>query len=250
MAEARKRRSEPAPRALHLLARLASRIGLWLLLGYRVVGREYVPRGGPLIVVGNHLSFLEPPLVTGIVPRRLTFLALYDLFDIRGLALILRVMGALPIKRGGARDLDAVRVALDLLRRNEAVGIYPEGTRSLAPGLLRANPGVSLLALKSGATILPVAVTGTERLTRIQDIALARWRHPRVRIAIGRPFTVNPVSGRADHQAIADAIMVEVASLLPATYRGAYGGQPPDTGRAMIAYVGSHNDDARVPPPA
>lgn len=246
VAEARKRRSEPAPHALHLLARLASRVVFGLLLGFRVIGRQHVPRSGPLIVVGNHLSFLEPPLVTGIVPRRVTFLALYDLFDIRGLAIVLRLMGALPVKRGGARDLDAVRVALDLLRRNEAVGIYPEGTRSLTPGLLRANPGVSLLALKSGATILPIAVTGTERLTRLQDITLARWRYPRVRIAIGRPFTVGPASGRPNHQAIADAIVTEVAALLPAAYRGVYAERPPTTDHVTIAYLETHDDDERL----
>lgn len=228
---------KPAPRGLHLLARLASRLVFRVVFGPLVAGRDNVPRSGPLIVVGNHLSFLEPPLVTGLVPRRLTFLALYDLFDIRGLGLILRVMGAIPIKRGGARDLDAVRVALDLLQRGEAVGIYPEGTRSHAPGLLRANPGVALLASKSGAPILPVAVTGTERLTGLRQILFARLSGVHVRITIGRPFTVDSGAGRPNHQAIADAILGEVAALLPRSYRGVYTDQLATPTAARIEYL-------------
>lgn len=229
-AGAHKRQARPAPGALHAVARLASRVVFWLFVRPRVVGVANVPRAGAVIVVGNHLSFFEPPLVTGLLPRRVTFLALYDLFDIRGLNWVLHLMGALPIKRGGTRDLDAVRTTLDLLKRGEAVGIYPEGTRSFTPGLLRANPGVSLLALRSGAPILPVAVTGTERLVKAPAFFFARLRGFRVRIAIGRPFTVSSQGTRHSHQAIADAILREVAALLPVAYRGAYGGDGSSAG--------------------
>jgi 1-acyl-sn-glycerol-3-phosphate acyltransferase len=226
-AEERKRRAEPADARTYAFARVVLRLLFGLCVGPEIVGRENVPRRGPLLVVGNHLSFLEPPLMTVAVPRRITYLALYELFDIGWLAPALRVMGALPVKRGGARDLDALRAALHLLERDEAVGIFPEGERSIQAGLLRANPGVSLLVTRSGATILPVAITGTERLTSIPALLLARLRRRRVRIVIGRPFRPTVAGARPDHQALADEIMGEVAALLPPAYRGAYADAAP-----------------------
>lgn len=207
----------------YALGRAIVRLMFWLLIGPRVSGLDHVPASGPLLVVGNHVTFLEPPLITALLPRRVTFLALYDLFDIRWLAWMLRFMGVLPVKRGGTRDLDALRAAVDLLRQGEAVGIFPEGTRSGVPGLLRANPGVSLLAHRTGAPVLPVAVTGTDRLERAGAFLLARWRGPRVRVVIGEPFTPEIGAGKIEHQAVADAILARVAALLPPAYRGYYG---------------------------
>ncbi len=221
-AEERKRRARQAGARGYIVVRVLARLVFGGLLGPEIVGREHVPRRGPLLVVANHLSYLEPPLIVAAVPRRITFLALYELFEIPWLAPLSRLMGALPVRRGGARDLDAIRAALDLLGRGAAVGIFPEGTRSLTPGLLRGNPGVSLLALRSGAPILPVAVAGTERLGTVRPFLLARLRRPRVRVVIGPPFRPHVGPGRPDHQAVADEIMARIAALLPPEYQGFY----------------------------
>lgn len=221
-AERRKRLAQPPDVRLYALARLLGRLLFGLCVGPQVIGRENVPAAGPLLVVGNHLTFLEPPLVTAVVPRRMTFLALTDLFAIGWLGPFMRLLGALPVRRGGARDLDALRAALELLRRGGAVAIFPEGTRSPDGGLLRANPGVALLALRSGAPVLPVAVVGTERIEAVGPFLTARLRRRRVRVVIGRPFRPAAGPGKPDHQAVADQIMGEVARLLPPAYRGAY----------------------------
>lgn len=221
-AERRKRLAQPPDPRLYALARLLARLLFSLCVGPVVAGREHVPAAGPLLVVGNHLTFLEPPLLTAVVPRRMTFLALIDLFAIGWMAPFLRPLGALPVKQGGGRDLDALRAALEILRRGGAVTIFPEGTRSLGEGLMRANPGVALLALRSGAPVLPVAVVGTERIEAAGPFLTARLRGRRVRVVIGRPFHPAVGPGKPDHQAVADQIMGEVARLLPPAYRGAY----------------------------
>jgi 1-acyl-sn-glycerol-3-phosphate acyltransferase len=221
-AEERKRRAEPPDARTYALAQLVGKVVFGACVGPRVVGLEHVPREGPLLVVANHLSFLEPPLIGTIIPRRITFLARYELFEIRWLAIVLRAMSALAVKRGGARDLDAIKAALELLKHGEAVAIFPEGTRSVTPGLLRATPGISLLAYRSGAPILPVGIIGTERLEAAGRFIGGRFQRPRVRMVIGKPFRPDFDGGRPDHQEVADAVMRRVAELLPEGYRGEY----------------------------
>jgi 1-acyl-sn-glycerol-3-phosphate acyltransferase len=222
-AEERKRRALPPDARTYALAQFAGKVIFGACVGPRVIGLEHVPREGPLLVVANHLSFLEPPLIGTIIPRRITFLALHELFEIRWLAVVLRAMSALAVKRGGARDLDAIKAALELLKHGEAVAIFPEGQRSVTPGLLRANPGISLLAYRSGAPILPVGISGTDRLEGTRRFITGRFRRPRVRMVIGKPFCPDFSAGRPDHQAVADAVMRRVAELLPESYRGEYG---------------------------
>ena len=221
-AEERKRRALPPDARTYALARLVGKAAFGPCIGPQVIGLEHVPSDGPLLVVANHLSFLEPPLIATVIPRRITFLALHELFEIPWLAVVLRAMSALAVKKGGARDLDAIKAALELLKHGEAVAIFPEGGRSVSPGLLRANPGISLLAYRSGALILPSGITGTERLERVGRFLGGRFQRPRVRMVIGKPFTPDFSGGRPDHQAVADEVLRRVAELLPESYRGEY----------------------------
>lgn len=221
-AEERKRRALPPDARTYALARLAGKAAFGSFIGPQVIGLEHVPPTGPLLVVANHLSYLEPPLIATVIPRRITFLALHELFEIPWLAVVLRAMSALAVKKGGARDLDAIKAALELLKHGEAVAIFPEGGRSIRPGLLRANPGISLLAYRSGAPILPIGITGTERLERVGRFLGGRLQRPRVRMVIGKPYTPDFSGGRPDHQAFADEVLRRVAELLPESYRGEY----------------------------
>jgi len=232
-AEERKRRAEPPDARTYALAQVISRGVFGLCIGEKVIGRDRVPREGPLLIVANHLSYLEPPLLAAIIPRRITFLAGHELYEMPWLAPILRAMGALPVRRGGMRDLEALRAAVTLLKQGEAVALFPEGRISLEPGLERAKPGLSLLAQRSGAQILPVGISGTDRLDRVAPFLTARWRQPRVRVQIGRPFTPDFGPARPDHQAVADDVMARIAVLLPARYRGEYrvGGRRSAVGR-------------------
>src|ERR671937_63566 len=156
-----------APR-LPLLVRIAAalaRFGLSALARVHVELDGELPKEGPLIVVANHLSTADPPLVAGwLTPRlgrQLHILAKESLF-VGPIGAILRQLGATPVRSGGS-DIEAFRVALGVLDRGEVLCIFPEGTRSGDGKLAQAKPGVAMLATRSGVPILPVGVSGNDR---------------------------------------------------------------------------------------
>jgi glycerol-3-phosphate dehydrogenase (NAD(P)+) len=161
----------------------------WVLkvfvLGYfrlRRLGREHVPEGG-VVLAANHRSFLDPFAIGYCLPRPVYFVAKQELFRNPILGWFLNCMGAFPIRRGGS-DEESMDTALQLLDRGDAVVIFPEGTRIRAGSLGRPKRGVGRLALQSGAPVVPVAITGSER-------ARTRWliRPVKVHVRCGAPLT-------------------------------------------------------------
>jgi len=146
------------------------------------VGREHLPRRGPLLLASNHRSFLDPFVVGMLVRRPVYFMAKRELFEKRWQAWLLSSLGAFPVDRG-AGDRQAIETARAILERGDCVVVFPEGTR-VRPGPLGApRRGVGRLALETGAPVAPVAVMGTEDVRR-------SWRiRPRkVRLRVGRPL--------------------------------------------------------------
>lgn len=190
-----------------------------LLLRVEVRGLEHVPFEGPLIVAINHMSLLDPPLMGAFFPRELEMMAKVELFRRPIIGWIVKWYGAFPVRRGEA-DLNALKHAMRALRAGGAILMAPEGTRSKTHRLQRGKEGVALVATRTGAPVLPVALYGQERWWR----ELLRLRRPRVSIVIGEPIQV-PLDRRADRrtlQAVTDDIMRHLARLLPPAYRGVY----------------------------
>jgi 1-acyl-sn-glycerol-3-phosphate acyltransferase len=191
------------------------------------------PTEGPLLVVCNHLSNIDPWIFGGFGPGVLYCMSKRELFNNRIVAWILAGCNCFPIDRGTA-DRRALRIALDVLARRGRLLIFLEGTRSATPGMRRAEAGVGFLARRSGASILPVAVWGSEA-------ALGRGhRFPRrvpIRLKIGTAFQLPERADgeRRDDQAVADLIGSHIAELLPPSYRGVYVslGAPEVTPRAV-----------------
>jgi 1-acyl-sn-glycerol-3-phosphate acyltransferase len=181
---------------------------LWAKL--RVEGREHVSGTGPLIVISNHVDNWDSYVVGGFVRDRVIhYLARPDGLESRWLGWFWRRLGAIPADRDGLRE------ALRILRKDGAVGVFPEGV--IAPALVRAIPGSALLALRSGAPVVPAAVWGTERIR-----PLSLLNPPRVVVRYGPPRVLKRQRGQ-DTQEVADALMHEIAAMLPARYRGVYG---------------------------
>ncbi len=180
-----------------------------------------VPRSGPLILVANHVNFLDAPvLYTQLIPRPVTGFAKVETWDNPIIGALFTLGGAIPLKRGSA-DINAIQKGLRALEIGKIVTITPEGTRSGDGRLRRGHPGMVTLALHSGAPLLPIAVFG-------MDTYRDNIRHLKrtdFTIRVGTPFSIN-TGGESVNQAlrrvIADEIMCQLALLLPAEYRGEY----------------------------
>ena len=195
---------------------------LFLVTRWRVIGRENIPRGGPLLIVANHLNLADPPILGASIGRKAVFMAKEELFRSRFSRYIVSNFGAFPVRRGGL-DRVALKQAEQWLAQGVAVIMFPEGARSKTARLQPAFPGSALIASRMGAPILPVGITGTEHMK-----GKTWWlRRFDITVNIGRPFSP-PASGKrtkAELAGLTDSIMKHIAALLPAEYRGNYGGE-------------------------
>jgi len=189
--------------------------------GLDVSGAEGVPKFGPLIIVSNHLSLNDPPLLVATIPRPLYFIGKKELFGNPITRLGMRSFHVSSFNRSAA-GIDAMRVLMQNLERDRAVVIFPEGTRSPNGALQKGMLGVVYLALKSQAAILPVGITGTE--------TFPLWRIPvpfrKTKAKIGQPFTLPMIEGKPSKEVMSslrDMVMRRIADQLPPEYQGLYG---------------------------
>lgn len=126
----------------------------------RVQGAEHIPSSGPALIVSNHQSILDPPVIGGAARRQIYFLAKAELFRIPVFGRLIRRLNARPVRREGA-DTRALRTAALLLNEGKALLVFPEGTRSLDGRLGEGKAGVGMLAVTSGAPVVPAYVSGT-----------------------------------------------------------------------------------------
>lgn len=183
-------------------------------------GLERMRWPGPLIVINNHINWLDGVLTYLLAPRHLVGFSKVENFENPILRPLMHFGGVIPVRRG-TPDIAAVKRALAVLERGEALLVDPEGTRSHHGRLQRARPGVVLLAVRTGAPILPVAVWGQERFWH----NLSRLLRTRVWIRVGYPFHLRmdgPRVPRRTRERALREVMYQLAALLPPPYRGAY----------------------------
>jgi 1-acyl-sn-glycerol-3-phosphate acyltransferase len=207
---------------------------IWLRLTCRINTPELqkVPKTGPLIAITNHTGQIEVPIMFAYLqPRKITAWAKAEAFDNLFLKFIFGVWNVIPIRRGEG-DTKSLKLAVKMIKEGYIFGIAPEGTRNKTGRLLRAMPGTVLLALHSGAPIIPVVHWGGENYLK----NLKQFKRTDFHIRVGEAFKLNTegvkVTGEIRQQ-IADEMMYEIAKLLPEEYRGEYS----DMSKAMQKFI-------------
>jgi len=190
---------------------------------WKVEGRENIPLTGPLIFATNHVHLLDPFFLIFISPRWINFIAKEELFRSPFLRPWLRLVGALPIRRGGKirEKQNMLRSARNVLEKGWILGMFPEGGRSRDGKLRKGKPGSVVIASKTNVPILPVGIVGTDKINVISWL----WKRPRIVVNVGKPFKLPPTSDRmskSQMQLLTTQLMSEIAALLPPEYQGAY----------------------------
>jgi 1-acyl-sn-glycerol-3-phosphate acyltransferase len=193
---------------------------------------EHIPQQGPLIIYTNHVNVLELPIIyTHLQPRKVHGMLLAERWNIPVLNWALDITETIPLHRATA-DINAIRLGLEALQRGVMLIIAPEGTRSHNGRLQLGHPGVVLLALHSGAPLIPVGSYGGENYTD----NLKRLRRTDFHLKVGQPFRLNTGGEKVTHELrnqMVQELMYHLAEVLPPQYRGEYA----DVSRASSRYI-------------
>jgi 1-acyl-sn-glycerol-3-phosphate acyltransferase len=180
-----------------------------------------VPARGPLIGVANHITFLEVPvMLSHLYPRLVTGMAKIEAWKSPFLHLLYGIYRAVPVRRGEG-DLNALNLSLERLKEGYILAVAPEGTRSYTGKLQQGKAGVALLAVRSGAPVMPFAHFGGENMWG----NLKRLKRTDFYLRVGNAFKIDLHGERMNKensQKISDEIMYQIAALLPPQYRGYY----------------------------
>lgn len=195
---------------IYPIAWFLSRSTAEILGGLKIYGQENIPKTGGFILAPNHISYYDPPFVGGCITRPLHYFAKYELFKNRLFASILRSVNAMPVKRGTI-DRQALKMAIEVIKQGHGFTMFPEGTRSKTDKLLKAKPGLGLIAHYAECPIVPAFIVNTNRLRS------CLFRKNRVCISFGKPLSANWVmsfgGGKEDYLTISNTVLEKIKEL-------------------------------------
>lgn len=173
-----------------------------LLFRLEASGTENIPATGPVVLCANHISVFDPPTVGIKLRRKVHYMAKAELFNIPLFGPLIRAVGAFPVKRGGVSK-EAIRSAISLLKDGGVMGIFPEGSRSSTAGM--AKKGAAMIAMRSSATVIPVAIIGKYRIFR------------KMKVRYGKPIDLTAFIDDSSPdvlERVTDAIMLKIREMI------------------------------------
>jgi len=225
-------------------ANVVLRLVMKLLLDCEVEGLDNLPEEGPLIACQNHMISIDTVVGAAFIKREIVGMSKVENYHVPVLSTLFRAYGTFPVRRGEV-DRQALRTALRVLKQGKVLMAAPEGTRSKTNALQKGKDGLSYIAVRSGAPIIPVAISGQEKFWH----QLRRLRRTRVKVVFGKPFVFEPSEGRLTREQLTQMtheMMYRIAALLPEAYRGYYS----DLSAATEEYLRPYDGRYCAAPPA
>ena len=209
-------------RVLYSIVWGLSWIFMHIVCRYSIEGREHIlhiPASQPLLIVSNHLSWYDPLLLGLVFRRRVWFFTKAEAFRWPIAGWLIRRTGQIAVNRGEG-DRIALEQAVSYIRESKALVVFPEGTVARQEQMIAAHPGVAVIAVRTEATIVPVALSGTRRILRSHG----GWR-PQVCVRLGAPYVPSLSQGtsrKAGMQLLTNEMMHKIAEMVPMEQRGVY----------------------------
>ena len=175
-----------------------------------LIGRENIPREGSFIVVSNHGSLLDPPLLGHALDRNISFMAKAELFKIPFLGFVIKACGAYPVKRGIA-DKNTIKTACEKLSNNKSIGIFIDGTRQKNGRVNKPKQGAALLSFKNQKLLLPVALVNSHKLIRFKFCIPF---FSKIVIKVGKPLQPPQSSSRSDLKSVTIDLQNKINNLI------------------------------------
>jgi 1-acyl-sn-glycerol-3-phosphate acyltransferase len=208
-------------RLFRVFARGLAKLSMFHMINATVSGMENFPKRGPALVVINHLGDADVVLLAASIPTTIDGMGKIELNEHWLVGPVFRAYGVIWVDRGRP-DRRAIRAALDGLSQGRMIALAPEGRQSVGGGLEEGTEGAAFLAMKSGAPVVPVAMTGTEN-ENVYNGKL--WKRAKATLAVGKPFHLKEYENRQTMlREGTRQIMGSLAELLPEAYRGKYRG--------------------------
>lgn len=175
-----------------------------IIFRFKVTGKHNIPKEGKVILCSNHISDLDPLILGLAIPRNIRFMAKKELFENKFLGGLVNALGAFPVDRKAA-DLSAIRNSLNVLKNDELLGIFPEGTRVTEENIENAKPGIALISIKAKAPVIPIYIESKYKV------------FSKIKINIGEPIYFNEYYGKKlkteDYKILSQEIMKSIYSL-------------------------------------
>ncbi|MEY8303106.1 lysophospholipid acyltransferase family protein [Anaerosalibacter bizertensis] len=175
-----------------------------IIFRFKVTGKHNIPKEGKVILCSNHISDLDPLILGLAIPRNIRFMAKKELFENKFLGGLVNALGAFPVDREAA-DLSAIRNSLNVLKNDEVLGIFPEGTRVTEENIENAKPGIALISIKAKAPVIPIYIESKYKV------------FSKIKINIGEPIYFNEYYGKKlkteDYKILSQEIMKSIYSL-------------------------------------
>lgn len=175
-----------------------------IIFRFKVTGKHNIPKEGKVILCSNHISDLDPLILGLAIPRNIRFMAKKELFENKFLGGLVNALGAFPVDRKAA-DLSAIRNSLNVLKNDEVLGIFPEGTRVTEKNIENAKPGIALISIKAKAPVIPIYIESKYKV------------FSKIKINIGEPIYFNEYYGKKlkteDYKILSQEIMKSIYSL-------------------------------------